>query len=127
LKGVLIEVWQTDAKGEYHYQDENYRLRGQMRSDSEGRFSFNSVMPGRYGLMRGYRPAHIHFRFSHPEYRILITQLYFRGDPYLWPNDACGRACRSDDPLRIIELKKRKKGQRDVLYGYFKVVLQDIN
>ncbi|NIN19808.1 MAG: hypothetical protein GTN82_17795, partial [Candidatus Aminicenantes bacterium] len=52
---------------------------------------------GRYRIMSGFRPAHIHFKVSHPGHEVLVTQLYFYGDPYLWPNDACGKACKSND------------------------------
>jgi catechol 1,2-dioxygenase len=125
LKGALIEVWQTDAEGKYHYQDEQYRMRGRLRTDAEGRYSFSSILPGRYTIGTGYRPAHIHVRVSYAGYKPLITQLYFKGDPYLWPNDACGRGCRSDDPLRIIDLKKDPKEKTGPLFGTFDMVLQD--
>jgi len=108
LKDALIEVWQTDAGGKYYYREEGYRLRGRMKSDKKGSYEFHSIKPGRYRIGSGYRPAHIHIKVSHPGYRTLITQLYFTNDPYLWPNDACGTGCKSNDPKRIIDLKPRE-------------------
>ena len=105
LKDALIEVWQTDTEGRYYYLEEGYRLRGQMKSDKNGFYEFRSINPGRDRVGSGYRPAHIHIKVSHPGYRTLVTQLYFRNDPYLWPNDACGTGCKSNDPKRIIDLK----------------------
>jgi protocatechuate 3,4-dioxygenase beta subunit len=104
VMNALIEVWQTDAEGRYYYADEQYRLRGQIKSDEYGKYQFSTVKPGRYRILSGFRPAHIHLKVSHPDYRTVITQLYFEGDPYLWPNDACGGGCKSNDPERIIEL-----------------------
>lgn len=121
VKGAKIEVWQTDASGKYYYRKEGYRLRGQLKSDSGGRYRFRSVMPGRYKIRSGFRPAHIHVKVSHPDYQTVTTQLYFRGDPYLWPKDACGTACRSDDPLRIIGLKGNNNRE-----GIFTFILKPV-
>jgi protocatechuate 3,4-dioxygenase beta subunit len=124
VKDALVEVWQTDASGKYHYRDEGYRLRGQMRTDEKGQYEFSTVQPGRYRIMNGFRPAHIHFKVSHRDYETLITQLYFQGDPFLWPKDACGRGCRSDDKKRIIELQPRKHDDTGYLKGAFPVFLK---
>jgi catechol 1,2-dioxygenase len=123
ISGVLIEVWQTDAGGEYHDRSEGYRLRGQMKSGSSGQYEFRTVKPGRYGIRGQFRPAHIHIRVSHPGYETLVAQLYFKGDPYLWPNDSCGSYCKSNDPERIIELKKGE-GQQEFLEGRFDIILK---
>jgi protocatechuate 3,4-dioxygenase beta subunit len=121
LKDALVEVWQTDAEGRYYYKKEGYRLRGQMKTDKNGSYAFNSIKPGRYRIGHGYRPAHIHIKVSHPGYRTLVTQLYFKDDPYLWPNDACGSGCRSNDPKRIIELQTKKNRP---LEGTFIIILE---
>lgn len=122
LKEALVEVWQTDAGGRYYYRDEGYRLRGQLRTDKKGAYEFSTIKPGRYKIGRGYRPAHIHIKVSHPGYRTLVTQLYFKGDPYLWPNDACGGGCKSGDPDRIIELKT---GEQKRSGGAFNIILDE--
>lgn len=121
---ALVEVWQTDAAGKYHYRDEGYRLRGQMRTDDKGQYEFSTVKPGRYRIMSGFRPAHIHLKVTHRDYETLTTQLYFRGDPFLWPKDACGSGCRSDDPKRIIKLQLKKHGKSPVHEGAFSVYLK---
>jgi catechol 1,2-dioxygenase len=126
VKGALIEVWQTDSNGEYHYKDEGYRLRGQLRSGENGQYEYHTIKPGRYQIMNGFRPAHIHVKVSKPGFSTVTTQLYFKGDPYLWPNDACGRGCRSNDPMRIIDLKKQETDDSEVLYGIFNFVLESV-
>lgn len=108
LAGALLDVWQADAAGRYHGEKEEYRLRGQIRTDARGQYEFETVRPGNYDLGNGLRPAHIHFTVTHPAHQPVTTQLYFRGDPHLAPNDACGQECHSDDPDRIVELAPEK-------------------
>lgn len=124
LAGALLDVWQADAKGHYHDENKNYRLRGRMKTNDQGVYEFSSIRPGRYQLEGGFRPAHIHFTVSHPDCEPLTTQLYFKGDPYLAPNDACGDACESDDPNRIIELTPVGKGSKVWFEGQFDIVLK---
>ena len=119
IRDALIEVWQTDAKGKYYYVKDEYRLRGQLKTDDQGHYLFSTIKPGRYRIMNGLRPAHIHLKISHPDYKTVITQLYFKDDPYLWPNDACGSGCKSNDPQRIISLDDN----RGVLTGTFNAIL----
>jgi catechol 1,2-dioxygenase len=114
LPRTLLDVWQADAQGEYHWKDEDYRLRGQILTNDRGEYEFETIKPAGYGG----RPAHIHFTISAPGHPPLTTQLYFKGDPRL-DHDVCGAACHSDDPHRIIELAKDAKW----LSGTFDVVL----
>lgn len=111
LGRALLDVWQADADGRYHYEKDNFRLRGQLLTDDSGSFAFTTVVPGRYKLTGSYRPAHIHLMVSHPRHQPLTTQLYFKGDPYLGPKDACGAECDSSDPHRIADLKKSWSGR----------------
>ncbi|MGH8593371.1 MAG: twin-arginine translocation pathway signal protein, partial [Gammaproteobacteria bacterium] len=45
LTGVLLDVWQADANGRYHDENENYRLRGQMQTNDQGVYEFSSIRP----------------------------------------------------------------------------------
>lgn len=102
---ALLDVWQADAAGRYHDEREAYRLRGQILTDGRGQYQIDTIRPGGYGG----RPAHIHFTVGAPGHEPLTTQLYFRGDPVL-DHDACGPACNSDDPHRIIALARLATG-----------------
>jgi protocatechuate 3,4-dioxygenase beta subunit len=124
IGGVLLDLWQADASGQYHNEDQNYKLRGQMRTDKNGVYEFASIVPGRYRQGDGFRPAHIHFVVSHPHFKELTTQLYFEGDPYLSPYDSCRQACGSDDPDRIIKLVPVRKQSKSWLEGRFDIVLR---
>ena len=120
LAGAVLDVWQADAGGAYH----DDRLRGRIRADTGGRYEILSIRPGAYRIDGGRRPAHVHFTISREGYRPLTTQLYFAGDPYLAPNDACGRYCRSDDPDRIVRLAAEEKMGAEFLTGGFDIVLE---
>lgn len=80
--GVTVDVWQADASGEYDMKGN--RFRGKTKTDAEGRYRIETVLPGAYRLsVTRWRPAHIHFMVYGPGFKSLTTQLYFRGDRYL--------------------------------------------
>lgn len=119
--GVLVDIWQADRDGGYHDAARNYRLRGQVVTPADGRFSLETIRPGNYEQAPGlWRPAHIHFTFSHPDFTTVTTQLYFAGDPYLPPNDSCG-TCNSEDTDRQVQLTADGGG---VERGAWRVVLR---
>jgi len=95
-----IQVWQTDAEGEYDLQThgiEKTDMRGNFVADAEGRFHFRTLRPlfysipmdGPVGVLvraqgrHGCRPAHIHFLIGAPGYRELVTALYLGDDQYI--------------------------------------------
>jgi len=100
VPGAEIDVWQTDAEGQYDLQANDpsvMDMRGRLRCDGEGRFHFRTEKPVGYsipmdgpvgGLVRqqsrhGFRPAHIHVLVTAPGHRELITALYFGDDPHI--------------------------------------------
>jgi hydroxyquinol 1,2-dioxygenase len=100
LPNALIQVWQTDSKGEYDLQKfhgEQMDTRGNFRCDAEGRFHFRTILPLGYyipmdgpvgALIRaqkrhGCRPAHIHFLIGAEGYRELVTAIYLADDQYI--------------------------------------------
>jgi len=106
LRNMTIDLWQADVDGEYSMDGaaEDFRLRGKVTTDASGRFSATTIMPGRYADSLGrFRPAHIHAKIFDRGRRILTTQLYFAGDPYLGRRDFCTRegTCNSSDVSRI--------------------------
>jgi catechol 1,2-dioxygenase len=123
VAGALLDVWQADAQGNYHGPSEQYRLRGRLQTNAGGRWELFTIRPGAYRIGDRFRPAHIHLSVTHRAYLPLTTQLYFTGDPSLAPNDACGSACRSDDPGRIIDLLKEVKMGAEFWVGRFDIVL----
>jgi protocatechuate 3,4-dioxygenase beta subunit len=91
LAGASIEVWQTNAEGEYGPRqgggDERCcYLAAALRTDERGRYELHTVKPGHYKGEPQPSPAHIHFEVRHPNVGGLLTELLFEGDPRLPPN-----------------------------------------
>jgi len=88
VEGAVVDVWQASAAGRYYFEDpyseskgDTFTLRGRMRTDENGRYRFETVVPARYPLGGGrFRPPHIHYRVTHPDYESLTTQLYIGTD-----------------------------------------------
>jgi len=74
VSGALIDLWQANAKG--IYDNTGYRLRGHQFTDADGRFRFETIVPGSYDG----RTRHLHLRAQAANRRILTTQLYFPGE-----------------------------------------------
>jgi hydroxyquinol 1,2-dioxygenase len=100
LPHASVQVWQTDATGEYDmqkYDGEQMDMRGNFRCDADGRFHFRTVKPlgyfipldGPVGALihaqkrHGCRPAHIHFLIGAEGYRELVTALYLADDAHI--------------------------------------------
>ena len=91
LAGASIEVWQTNAEGEYGPAhgtgDERCcYLAAALRTDERGRYRFETVKPGHYKGEARPPPAHIHLEVRHPDATGLLTELLFEGDPALGPD-----------------------------------------
>ncbi|MBP0496373.1 dioxygenase [Pararoseomonas indoligenes] len=95
---AVVEIWSTDADGAYDLQaksPEVMDMRGQFRTDAEGRYAIRTLVPlgysipmdGPVGAMvtaqsrHGMRPAHIHMLIGAEGYRELVTALYLGDDP----------------------------------------------
>jgi protocatechuate 3,4-dioxygenase beta subunit len=69
-----IEFWQADGSG--NYDNSGYRLRGHVFTDSKGRYTVRTVVPGLYPG----RTRHIHVKVKAPGGPTLTSQLYFPGE-----------------------------------------------
>jgi catechol 1,2-dioxygenase len=100
IKDAILNVWETAPNGLYEQQDPNqpdYNLRGQFRTDAEGRYAFRAWRPTAYPIpfdgpagdllqmmdRHPYRPGHFHFRVRAPGHRDLTTQVFDRTDEYV--------------------------------------------
>jgi len=75
LPQAMLDVWQADEKGEY--DNAGFRYRGHLYADAQGRYRFETIMPGLYPG----RTRHIHVKVQPPGKRLLTTQVYFAGEP----------------------------------------------
>lgn len=89
IANATLDIWQTNARGLYSnllglenpLHPGAFNLRGRTKSDDEGRYQFESIVPGRYPLFWPLtRPRHIHVIVTHPQYEPLTTQIYFEGE-----------------------------------------------
>ncbi|MDD1522872.1 MULTISPECIES: dioxygenase family protein [Bradyrhizobium] len=100
VAGAEIDVWHASPVGLYENQDPeqaDMNLRGKFMSDSDGRFSFRSVMMVGYPIptdgvvgrllkaqdRHPYRPAHLHALIFKPGFKVLISQVYDPSDPHI--------------------------------------------
>jgi hydroxyquinol 1,2-dioxygenase len=100
IVNALIEVWQANSQGLYDIFDPSQpvgNFRGQLRTDENGNYSFETVVPNEYDIpddgpcgemlrllgRHTWRAAHIHFKISAPDYSPLTTQLFTDSAPHL--------------------------------------------
>jgi protocatechuate 3,4-dioxygenase beta subunit len=74
VANAVVELWHTDAQG--RYDNEGYSMRGHQFTDANGRFLFETIVPGRYPG----RTLHYHVTIAPAGARSLTTQLYFPND-----------------------------------------------
>lgn len=90
LANAVVDVWQADAQGLYDVQNPKYKddpakfyLRGRMKTDADGRYQYETIVPVNYAIGNNVmRAKHIHYKISAPGYELLTTELYFEGDKY---------------------------------------------
>lgn len=119
LANTLIEAWQCDEYEVYDNTSDDYLYRGAVKTGADGKYTFKTIVPVPYKISdTSWRPAHIHLRISSGEYQDLITQLYFKGDPYI-AKDASASSPTSLS--RILTTKKNSSNEKVVA---FDVVMQ---
>ncbi|SDA96113.1 Protocatechuate 3,4-dioxygenase beta subunit [Sinorhizobium sp. NFACC03] len=72
---ALIELWHADESGTY--DNSGYKLRGHQFTDAEGKWWFETIVPGLYPG----RTRHYHVKVQRPGGNVLTTQLYFADEP----------------------------------------------
>jgi hydroxyquinol 1,2-dioxygenase len=125
LASVPVDVWHADDEGFYDSQKPSYEtqgasLRARFITDSDGRFSFRTILPCSYPIptdgpvgqllaatnRHPMRPAHVHFLVNAPGFEPLITHVFVEGDAYLNSDAVFGvkdalvsKVERHDDPI----------------------------
>lgn len=102
IPGAKVDTWHSDGEGFYDVQQteklhDHFAMRALLTTDDDGRFWYQSITPRYYPvptdgpcgeILRAanrspMRPQHVHFWFTAPGYQPLITQLFWRDDPYI--------------------------------------------
>lgn len=118
--GIVLYVYQTDATGYYSKDDDPYnpRLRGWMRTGTDGRYEFRTIKPAPYP--KRSTPAHIHAQIysdQMPEHS--IDEYLFEGDPLLTDKERKQLTGRGG-PGAVVKLTRDSKG---VLVGHRDITL----
>lgn len=124
LAGAVLDIWQANAKGRYDNDDPArppakgvFENRARLLTDESGYYEFETIRPGPYKIGQNmWRPSHIHYLIRAARYQDLITQLYFKGDPYNGPD-------RFIKTSLIIDLKKINTDSGRYDRGVFDIVL----
>jgi protocatechuate 3,4-dioxygenase beta subunit len=93
LPGARVDFWQANGNGVY--DNTGFRLRGYQRTDAEGRYRLDTVLPGRYEN----RTRHIHVKVRPRGGEALTTQLYF-------PGEAANRDDFIFDPKTLVRIRR---------------------
>jgi protocatechuate 3,4-dioxygenase beta subunit len=91
VANAVVEIWhaapippdtEPEAFDATYDNTREFRYYGQVATDAEGRYEFETLRPGWYLNGAQYRPAHIHVKIWTGEEERLTSQLYFVDDPF---------------------------------------------
>ena len=102
IAGAKVDIWHSDGEGFYDVEQteklhDQFAMRALLTTDDDGGFWYRSITPRYYPvptdgpcgeILRAanrspMRPQHVHFWFTASGYQPLITQLFWRDDPYI--------------------------------------------
>jgi len=97
VNDAVVEIWQADSRG--RYGTKAFRGFGRSATDSQGKFRFQTIKPGRVpGLGGKLQAPHIAANiFMRGQLKQLVTRIYFPGDP----------ANSADPVLRLVPAERR--------------------
>ena len=108
IAGAKLDVWADNAEGFYDVQQPDvqpqWNNRGIFITGDDGRYHFVGSKPVSYPIpddgpvgkmlaalgRHPYRPAHIHFMITAPDYQKLVTHTFVGGDEYLTSDTVFG-------------------------------------
>lgn len=73
LSDIVLDIWQADNTGKYQQE----WFRGRIKSDKQGNYEFETIMPKGYGEGTGYRPPHIHFKVWQDNNLLITSEMFF--------------------------------------------------
>ncbi len=129
VKDVIIYVYHTNTKGIYpkkgnekgNGKHHGY-LRGWMKTNSNGRYEFETIRPAPYRTHDG-EPAHIHYNIEAPDYpEYWLTGLWFADDYRV--NEYKDKIERNGGFSNIITLTK---DENNILRGTRNIILEKFN
>ncbi|WP_306481630.1 intradiol ring-cleavage dioxygenase [Limnobacter sp.] len=79
VANAIVDLWSCDSEGVY--DNTGFKLRGHQVTDAQGKFRFETLVPGAYGNSSFRRTPHLHVKVQAPAAPLLTTQLYFPDEP----------------------------------------------
>lgn len=120
IPNAIVDVWHANDNGCYtvfqecetgNPDEDPYNLRGQMLTNENGEYAFETIWPGYYTG----RPRHFHYKITTPNGLELVTQCYFEADPMV------DEDWIESHPGLVIPLEEGEDG----LYGVFDIVMDE--
>jgi protocatechuate 3,4-dioxygenase beta subunit len=108
VANALVDLWHADAEG--RYDNRGFRLRGHQYTDGQGRYRFETIVPGNYGP----RTRHYHVKVQAPDRPVLTTQLYFPGES----RNASDFLFRPDLLMAVSPLEMGRHGRFDFVLSF---------
>jgi protocatechuate 3,4-dioxygenase beta subunit len=119
-EGIVLYAYHTDNTGYYSKDDDPYnpRLRGWMKTGTDGKYEFNTIKPAPYPHRD--TPAHIHVQiYSDKIAEYTVDQYWFAGDPFINDKQKEKLLTGRGGPGTIVELKRDSggilRGVRDIM------------
>ena len=124
-KNVILYIYHTDQDGIYPTKGDETGwakrhgyIRGWIKTDQEGRYTFYTLKPGSYPNRSA--PAHIHPVILEPDGKYYwIEEYLFKDDPLLTEEELSRTSPRGGN-TGILDLKKEENlliGKRDIILG----------
>ena len=118
VKGLSIEIWQTDKNGVYLHSgsfareimDKKFQGFGRTKTDRNGHFSFRTIVPTEYPG----RTPHIHMKLWREGKNILTTQLYILDHPHNKNDFLFQRMSlveQRNNSMKLIAAKDKNRGE----------------
>lgn len=128
VEGALVDIWQANANGRYHHEDDpssapvdpNFQGWGMVKTDAQGRYSFTTIKPAAYHVEGDWsRPPHIHFKVSRRGYHELTTQMYFAGESLNESDRLLRSVPEQDRSLLVVDFQQTDGAPQ----GHFPIVM----
>jgi catechol 1,2-dioxygenase len=115
IDGAIVEIWNANTEGVYDTSDA-YKFRGRFKTESDGQYRFKTIIPGRYLNGGTFRPSHIHFRITALGYEELVSQIYFKDDPFISQDPWAGT---SNAVERILTVSEGENGIDTITFDIY--------
>jgi protocatechuate 3,4-dioxygenase beta subunit len=109
IANAIVDLWSCDSEGVY--DNTGFKLRGHQITDSQGRFRFETLMPGSYGNASFRRTPHLHVKVQGPATPLLTTQLYF-------PDQALNRRDGFFDPALLLKFEQNSAQAKRATFDF---------